>query len=302
MILITGGLGFIGRHTARALLDLGQPCVLAQRRSGELPGAVVERLDITDADALADIGARHRITGVVHLAGAFTDVEPIDAALRETTSLLTVLAAARRWSVPRVLVASTIGVYGLTPPPYVEDAPLPLTGEHVIPAMKKAGEVLADFVSGATDLQVISMRITAIWGPGGRPASRFLAAPGLVHAAVRGTPPPAPVYADDAVDMCYARDCGRAIALLQVTETLRHRVYNVGSAQAPTNGEIVAALGRVAPTVDFGLKEGRSPGAPTEVGRLDITRLRADTGFRPEFDTDRAVGDYVAWLRAGHER
>jgi UDP-glucose 4-epimerase len=34
MILITGSLGFIGSHTARALLDLGETCVLAQRRRG----------------------------------------------------------------------------------------------------------------------------------------------------------------------------------------------------------------------------------------------------------------------------
>jgi UDP-glucose 4-epimerase len=37
MILITGGLGFIGSHTARALLDLGEPCVLVQRRQPVLP-------------------------------------------------------------------------------------------------------------------------------------------------------------------------------------------------------------------------------------------------------------------------
>jgi nucleoside-diphosphate-sugar epimerase len=30
VILITGGLGFIGSHTARALLDLGESCLLTQ--------------------------------------------------------------------------------------------------------------------------------------------------------------------------------------------------------------------------------------------------------------------------------
>lgn len=35
---------------------------------------------------------------------------------------------------------------------------------------------------------------------------------------------------------------------------------------------------------------------------LSIDRLRADTGFAPEYDTARAAADYVAWLRAGHER
>jgi len=30
--------------------------------------------------------------------------------------------------------------------------------------------------------------------------------------------------------------------------------------------------------------------------------LRQDTGYQPAYDTDRAVADYLAWLRAGHER
>ncbi|GAB6899104.1 hypothetical protein [Kineosporia succinea] len=38
------------------------------------------------------------------------------------------------------------------------------------------------------------------------------------------------------------------------------------------------------------------------VSWLDITRLREDTGFEPEYDTAAAAADYIAWLRAGHER
>ena len=60
MILITGGLGFIGSHTARALVHLGEPCVLVQRREPVLPEDLAgeagrrvftERADITDLAA-----------------------------------------------------------------------------------------------------------------------------------------------------------------------------------------------------------------------------------------------------------
>jgi nucleoside-diphosphate-sugar epimerase len=37
MILITGGPGFIGSHTARALLDLGESCVLTPHRVARRP-------------------------------------------------------------------------------------------------------------------------------------------------------------------------------------------------------------------------------------------------------------------------
>jgi NAD(P)-dependent dehydrogenase (short-subunit alcohol dehydrogenase family) len=79
MILITGGLGFIGSHTTRALLDLGESYVLVQRRAAGVPDAfaseagrrvVVEQADVTDRAALLDIGTRHKITGIVHLAGS----------------------------------------------------------------------------------------------------------------------------------------------------------------------------------------------------------------------------------------
>lgn len=48
------------------------------------------------------------------------------------------------------------------------------------------------------------------------------------------------------------------------------------------------------------LKPGRSPGAPDVDPYLDIGRLRAETGFAPEYDVERGVADYVAWLRAGN--
>jgi UDP-glucose 4-epimerase len=157
MILITGGLGFIGAHTTRALLDLGESCVLVSRTTTDVPAAfaddhdrvVVERADITDRTAFLEIGGRHDITGIVHLAHAVGTHGPIDDARRQTGGLLTVLEAARDWQVPRVGTASTIGVYGDAAggSPYREDVALPMTAGHAMPAFKKIGELLADHIA-----------------------------------------------------------------------------------------------------------------------------------------------------------
>jgi UDP-glucose 4-epimerase len=322
MILITGGLGFIGSHTTRALLDLGESCVLVQRRAATVPADLaseagdrihVEQADVNDLPALLDIGTRHKITGIVHLAGSMPwppgAQEPVDGARQAIDSLLNVVQAARDWQVARVGVASTIGVYGRQAGdrPLREDLPLPMTAGHVIPAFKKVGELLADYLADALGVEILNYRIAAAWGPGGRAASPFFAAPRLLHAAARGvapdfSPPSAPAYAEDGIDLCYVKDCGRAIALLQVADRLRHRTYNVAAGRVTTNREVAAAIRKVVPDARIELREGHDPNGPGRNTCLDITRIRQDTGYQPAYDTDRAVAEYLAWLRAGNER
>jgi UDP-glucose 4-epimerase len=321
MILVTGGLGFIGSHTTRALLGLGESCVLVQRREPSLPDDLAdecgrrvfaERADVTDLAVLLEIGTRHNVTGIVHLAGSVPwppgTEPPVAGARTAVGSLLNVLQVAHDLRVRRVGVASTIGVYGgvTGSPPLREDTPLPMTSGHVIPAFKKIGELLSGYLAGATGIEIVSYRISP-WGPGGNPMSPFTAVPQLVHAAARDTVPdfsalPAPPHADDGLDMCYVKDCGKAIALLQLAPRLSHRTYNIASGKVLTNREVADAVTRIVPGAPIGLPEGRSPGGHGADICLDIGRLREDTGYQPAYDTDRAVADYVAWLREGHER
>jgi UDP-glucose 4-epimerase len=321
MILVTGGLGFIGSHTARALLDLGESCVLVQRREPALPDDLAaeagtrvftERADITDLAALLEIGTRHAISGIIHLAGSVPwppgAEQPVTGARTAIGSLLNVLQAASDWQVPRVGIASTIGVYGgvAAEGPLHEDVPLPMTAGHAIPVFKKIGELLAGYLADTTGIEIINYRISP-WGPGGNPRSPFSAVPQLVHAASRGTAPDfsalrAPAYAEDGFDMCYVKDCGKAIALLQVAPRLSHRTYNIACGKVLTNREVAAAVRRFVPDARIELPEGSSPAGSGQGITLDIGRLREDTGYQPAYDTERAVGDYIAWLRAGHER
>ncbi|MEJ2863701.1 NAD-dependent epimerase/dehydratase family protein [Actinomycetospora flava] len=193
MILVTGGLGSIGSHTARALLDLGEPVVLTAHRSTRLPDfladeprdrVVVEPLDTTDAAAFLDVGARHRITGIVHLAAAPHDSpDPVAYLRAETTALLNALEAATAWSVRRFAVASTIAAYvGVDDPPWREDAPLPTVAPHQIPVFKKAAELFSTLAGAHAGFDVVTLRIGTIWGPLGLPDSPFFALPRLLRA------------------------------------------------------------------------------------------------------------------------
>ncbi|TDC54266.1 NAD(P)-dependent oxidoreductase [Actinomadura sp. KC345] len=320
MILVTGGLGFIGFHSVRALLDLGESCVLVQRRAGTVPAdlaggrVAAERADITDLSALRDVGRRHEITGILHLAGSMPwppdPEQPVEAARKALGGLFNVLQAAQDWGVGRVGVASTIGVYGgiagegplgAGDGPLSEDVPLLMESGHPIPTFKKIGELLNGHLAGAAGIDGVDYRISGTWGPRDPHGALFFAAPELVHAAVRGTVPDlstlaGPAHAEDSIDLCYVKDTARAIALLQLADRLGHRTYNVASGRATTNAEITAAIRRAAPGAQVELPTGGDP----RQNYLDITRLQQDTGYKPEYDTDRAVADYIAWLRAGN--
>jgi UDP-glucose 4-epimerase len=316
VILITGGLGSIGSHTARALLDLGESVVLTAHRSTRLPEylagepsgrVVVEPLDTTDEATFLGIGKRHEITGIVHLAAARHDLpDPVEYLRADAFGLLNALKAATVWGVRRFSVASTIGVYaGVQEVPWREDAPLPVVAGHQIPVFKKAAELFAALAGDSAGFETVSLRIGTIWGPLGLPDSPFFALPRLLSAAVWGedpdlTPPRPPAYAEDGGDLCYVKDCGRAIALLMLAERLNHGTYNVSAGRLVRNSEVVAAINAAVPGANVTLPAGRNPGRPPD-NYLDTTRLREDTGFRPEYDVERAVPDYVDWLRR-HDR
>ena len=247
MILITGGLGHIGSATVQALLDIGEECVLIQRRSPEIPAGRFSRPvtavqgDVKDLEALRAIGRDHAITGIVHMAGSMPwppnpDEAPVEAAREALGGLFNIIQVASEWGVKRVSLASTIGVYaGLSNTGALsEDLPVPLTAPHVIPTFKKISELLGHHLAGATGLEIIHLRISGAWGPLGHLPNFAFPAPQFVHAAATGTPVDLSgvagrLKADDGLDLCYVYDLGRATALLQTADALTYATYNVAS-------------------------------------------------------------------------
>lgn len=305
MILMTGGLGFLGLNTARAFLEQGESCVLTRglaAREVEWLGdelgrrAFVEPLDLADRDALLELGRRYRVTGIVHLPGDGVGARRLRAAV---AGLQNVLEAAREWGVPRVCVASSGDIYrGVLDVPCREDAPLPLVGTHPIPTATRSFELLSTLVASDAGFELVLPRLSALWGPFGAADSPSFALPRLVHAAVRGVRPGA-VYAENGHDVLYVRDAGRAIASLQTAERLHHSIYNVGSGRVTTNAEVASAIEEALPGASIDVLDGCDPDEPCEDAFLDTSRLSEDAGWSPSFSLDSAVADYVGWLRGG---
>src|SRR5262245_21510007 len=144
MILVTGGLGMIGAHTARALADLGHEVVDTAHRRTDVPSflagrVTVEPLDVTDRDAFLSLASGDVIRDIVRLAGRLRGEDQVCLFRTETTGLLDALDAARIWGVRRFGVASSIGVYaGRTETRWHEELALPAAElPHLIVGFKK---------------------------------------------------------------------------------------------------------------------------------------------------------------------
>lgn len=303
MILVTGGLGMIGAHTAAALADLGEEVVITAHRRTDVPSflagrVAVEAVDVADRDAFLALGERYDIGGIVHLAGSIPEPNPIPYFRRDTAALLTALEAARTWRVARFAVAGSISSYeGLAQRPWTEDLALPsAVPPHPIAAFKKAVEPLTLFALAGTGVHPVLLRIGSTWGPLMDPESPFNPVPSTVGAVLRGERPrPLPAAGGD---VAYAPDSGRAIALLMTEPSLAHTVYNVSSGVPFAAGELVEALNAALPGSGGASVPVETPeGTPEDAPYLDIARLRAETGFAPAFDLRAAVAHYVGWRR-----
>ena len=317
VILITGGMGFIGLHTARRFVDSGEDVVVTQFRTRREPEfirnelgkhVIVESLDVTSPHDVIDMVRKHGVTGIVHLAvplvGALTPAEDYRVNM---AGLINVLEAARLGGVPRVTFASSVAVYAsLGSGPYHEDTPLPLASPgNATEAYKKAWEVLALHWADRTGVEVVAVRASGIYGP---LYHTLLNLPSRIcHAAARGVPVNfagarggAP-FAEDEGDFCYVKDCATGFFLLQsAAGPLPHRVYNIGAGESRTNADVVAAARRLLPELQVELQPGHGPRA-RKSPYLDTARAKADVGYEPEYPLERGISDYIGWLRQGND-
>ncbi|MGW1776625.1 UDP-glucose 4-epimerase GalE [Streptomyces sp. NPDC002104] len=170
--LITGGAGYIGAHVVRAMLLAGEEVVVLDDLSTGNAGRVPEGVplvvgSVLDRQFLDETFARHRITGVVHLAGKKQVGESVEKPLHyyeENVGGLTVLLqAVAAAGVRNFLFSSSASVYGMPDVDLVtEETPcLPLSpyGET-----KLAGEWLVRAAGKAHGISTACLRYFNVAG------------------------------------------------------------------------------------------------------------------------------------------
>ena len=147
-ILITGGAGYIGSHTAVELLQAGHEVVIVDNLCNSSV-RVIERIqtlagrpahfvqaDVRDGAALDQVFAQHSIGGVIHFAGLKAVGESVSQPLRyfdhNVGGTLSLLQAMDRAQVRRIVFSSSATVYG-------EPSTLPITERSPLQATNPYG-------------------------------------------------------------------------------------------------------------------------------------------------------------------
>jgi len=311
VILITGGLGFIGLHTARAFLDAGESVVLTRYRSARVPDFLknevgkrvfIEPVDLNSPYLIMDAIRKHRATAICDLFVPRRGTLPPGEDYRvKMEGFLHVLEAARLNGVERVSHASSLAVYGsLKEGPYVESLPLPMTSRSETEAFKKAEEVLGNYYAHEAGMDIVFLRIGNIYGPLYDRENRINTR--MIKAAMTGAPASwegvlggAP-YAEDQDDAMYVKDGARAIAMLTMGRNLPSPAYNISSGQPVTHQELANAIKRVYPDAQIELQPGKNPRGRSYVS-MDIGQIKQDLGWTPEYDINRGIAEWIEWLK-----
>lgn len=137
LILLAGGAGYIGTHTAVELLNAGYDVVIADNFSNSCPEAVarVEKitgksvklyeLDIKDGEKLSKVFEENKVDAVIHFAGlkavGESVAKPVMYYRNNIDTTLTLLECMNKFGVKNIIFSSSATVYGEeNPVPYFE--------------------------------------------------------------------------------------------------------------------------------------------------------------------------------------
>lgn len=306
IILVTGGLGFIGSNFIRHMLSTYPDCAIINLDLATYAGNPENLRDIADDPryryvygdicdfALVDsIFAENAIDSIVHFAAeSHVDRSIADASVFVRTNVLgthTLLEAALKHGLSRFIHVSTDEVYGsIMDGSFGENDNLNPSSPYS--ASKAGSDLLALSYWITHRLPVIVTRCTNNFGPYQFPEKLIpLFATNLIDTKK------VPVYGTgkNVRDWIYVLDHCKAIDLLLSAGT-PGEVYNIGSGNEKNNIDITMAILGI-----LGFDESRIEYVEDRKGHdwrysLDSTKLRG-MGWAPEYDFATALQKTVEW-------
>lgn len=303
-VLLTGSSGFLGGHVAAALRRADASIVLSGVQRSSAGHDVLDeiiRVDLADTSATARALHGRQFDVCVHVAGA-TGGGPSALYRGNVASTASLMALAGDVQVAtRFVLISSSSVYGAGLPTGDVDEESPLAPTSAYGESCVAREMVARLLAGDRGLDVTTVRVFNVVGPG-QPAVMFVPAVARQIARIeKGLQPPEVVVGrlDTTRDYVDVRDVAAAIASVALSEHPLPPVLNLGCGTCWSGQQVLDLLlgaARVRPQVASRIDPSR---------RTDVLRLRnrsalasTSVAWAPEFDVARSLRDTVAYWRS----
>lgn len=311
-VLITGGLGFIGSHLARRLLELGAEVTVIDSLIPEYGGNMHNVRDIADRIRIniSDVRDSHAMQTLVrdqdflfNLAGQTSHIDSMTDPEKDLEincrAQLSILEACRRHNPEiKIVYASTRQIYGR--PDYLPvDETHPIRPVDVNGIHKVAGEwyhLLYDQVHG---VRATALRLTNTYGPHMRVKDARQTFLGIwIASAVRDES--FEVWGGEQLrDFTYVDDAVEAFILAAADDRANGRVFNLGGTEVISLRDLAELLIGVAEGGSYVLKE-----FPPERKRIDIgdyvsedALIESTLGWRPITGLDEGLRRTVDFYR-----
>jgi UDP-glucuronate 4-epimerase len=316
-ILLTGGAGFIGSHTAEALLRRGADLTIvdnldefyspawkrANLKDVQAAGRFAfEQVDIADYDALRDVVACSKPEAIIHLA-ARAGVRPSIEQPRlyervNVAATVNLLELVREFHVKQFVFGSSNSVYGATSrAPFREDH-VELKPISPYAATKLAGEMLCYTYAHLYSLPVICLRFFTVYGPRQRPDLAIHKFTALMEAGK-----PVPIFGDGTTgrDYTFVDDIvAGVLAALEYSFPATGApfdIFNLGNSHPVKLNELVELLERA--TGKKAIREAK-PLQPGDVPLTwaDVSKSARLLGYKPATPLEAGLIKFVAWYRS----
>jgi nucleoside-diphosphate-sugar epimerase len=179
LVIVTGGLGFIGSHVAERLVERGEEVIIVDKKKEDeallrelrqIPAFEEARIlygDLRDRRFVEGLINKYEPTTIYHLAALASHrlsiEDPYTYIEQNTTTLLNVLEAARKSRTkPRIVFSSSSSIYGNTPPPLREEMEPRPSGPYAL--SKYFGEQLCRLYHELYDVGCIVLRYFNVVG------------------------------------------------------------------------------------------------------------------------------------------
>jgi UDP-glucuronate 4-epimerase len=320
-VFLTGAAGFIGFHTATALLTRGHavtgvdeindyyPVTLKEARLKQLQATAGFRFvkgDIAEQGFLDRAAAGASFDVVLHLAAQAGVRYAVQNPRAYTRSNLVghseVVEFARHHAgLKHLIYASSSSVYGNdSTPPFSEEA-LAAKPVSYYGATKRSCELLSHSYAELYGLKQTGLRFFTVYGPWGRPDMAYWS---FTDAILRGRT--VPVFGQGLLrrDFTYVDDIVAGLVALierayRPKEGAPHRVYNLGNSHPESVRDLIGHIERATGmTAKLEYRDG-PPGDVNET-YADVSKAHRDFGFAPKTSLADGISRFVGWYRQYH--